>query len=97
MSILVIQLSPRPRLRPSASPTPAADGHRLTEEFVYALSPDGLQLAIAKQASLFEKFPCRDVFKAGQWQVEVFGPFPEVENEVAAAHIGFWDREVAPA
>jgi tRNA(Arg) A34 adenosine deaminase TadA len=44
-----------------------------------------------------QDLPCRDVFKAGQWQVEVFGPFPEVENEVAAAHIGFWDREVAPA
>ncbi len=57
MSILVIQLSPRPRLRPSASQAPAAEGHRLTEEFVYALSPDGLQLESQGQcaASLLPK------------------------------------------
>jgi general secretion pathway protein L len=41
MSILVIQLSPRQRLRASASQAPASDGARLTEEYVYALSPDG--------------------------------------------------------
>ena len=39
-----------------------------------------------------QDLPCREIFKAGQWQVEVFGPFLEVANEVAAAHIGFWDQ-----
>jgi len=57
MSILVIQLSPRPRLRTSASQVPGSQGARLTEEFVYALSPDGLQLESQGQcaASLLPK------------------------------------------
>jgi tRNA(Arg) A34 adenosine deaminase TadA len=34
--------------------------------------------------------PCRDVFARGQKAVQVFGPFAEVEAEVAALHQGFW-------
>lgn len=41
MSILVIQLSPRQRLRASASQAQRSSGPRLTEEYAYALSPDG--------------------------------------------------------
>jgi len=44
MSILVIQISPRRRLRASGSLGSSSEGARLTEEFVYALSPDGLLL-----------------------------------------------------
>ena len=34
--------------------------------------------------------PCREVFARGQKAVQVFGPFAEVEHEIAALHIGFW-------
>ena len=34
--------------------------------------------------------PCRDVFAAGQKAVQVIGPVPEVEAEIAALHAGFW-------
>jgi len=34
--------------------------------------------------------PCREVFAAGQKAVEVTGPVPAVEDEVAALHRGFW-------
>ena len=37
--------------------------------------------------------PCRNVFACGQKEIEVVGPFPEVEVEVEAAvvHEGYWD------
>jgi tRNA(Arg) A34 adenosine deaminase TadA len=34
--------------------------------------------------------PCREVFARGQKAMRVFGPFAEVEHEIAALHIGFW-------
>lgn len=34
--------------------------------------------------------PCRSVFAAGQKAIEVTGPVPEVEEEIAAEHRGFW-------
>ena len=34
--------------------------------------------------------PCRAVFEAGQKPLQVFGPFIEVEAEIAALHQGFW-------
>jgi tRNA(Arg) A34 adenosine deaminase TadA len=33
---------------------------------------------------------CRQVFDAGQREVEVVGPFAELEVEIARAHEGFW-------
>lgn len=39
--------------------------------------------------------PCRNVFACGQKEIEVVGPFSEVEVEVeveaAAVHEGYWD------
>ena len=35
--------------------------------------------------------PCRDVFKRGQKAIRVWGPFAEVEAEIAALHTGFWN------
>ncbi len=35
--------------------------------------------------------PCRKVFACGQKDIEVIGPFPEVEVEAAAVHEGYWD------
>lgn len=34
--------------------------------------------------------PCRAVFAAGQKLIEVTGPVPEVEDDIAALHRGFW-------
>ncbi len=33
---------------------------------------------------------CRDVLAAGQRQVKVEGPFPELEDEIIRSHDGFW-------
>jgi tRNA(Arg) A34 adenosine deaminase TadA len=38
--------------------------------------------------------PCRQVFAAGQKAVEVIGPVPEVEEEIAALHRSFWRARV---
>ena len=35
--------------------------------------------------------PCREVFARGQRHIEVIGPFPEVEEEAAKVHEGYWD------
>ena len=35
--------------------------------------------------------PCRQVFARGQKDITVFGPVPEVEEEAAAVHQGYWD------
>jgi tRNA(Arg) A34 adenosine deaminase TadA len=34
--------------------------------------------------------PCREVLAAGQKDIEVIGPVPEVAAEIAALHQGFW-------
>lgn len=34
--------------------------------------------------------PCEDVFNAGQRRVEVVGPVPALEEEIAKAHQAFW-------
>ena len=34
--------------------------------------------------------PCREVFARGQKAMQVTGPVPEVEDEIAALHRGFW-------
>jgi tRNA(Arg) A34 adenosine deaminase TadA len=36
--------------------------------------------------------PCREVFAHGQKSIRVVGPVPEVEAEIAALHIAFWQR-----
>lgn len=36
--------------------------------------------------------PCRTVFAAGQKQVEVIGPVPELEEDIAALHRDFWHK-----
>ena len=35
--------------------------------------------------------PCRNVFACGQKEIEVVGPFSEVEVDAAAVHEGYWD------
>jgi len=34
--------------------------------------------------------PCRQVFDAGQKAVQIIGPVPEVEEEIAALHRDYW-------
>ncbi len=34
--------------------------------------------------------PSRTVLSSGQKQIEVYGPFPEIEDELIAPHRGFW-------
>ena len=34
--------------------------------------------------------PCREVFARGQKSMQVWGPLPEVEDEIAALHRTFW-------
>lgn len=36
--------------------------------------------------------PSRDLFAHGQKAIEVFGPFPELEEEFGAVHRDFWSR-----
>ena len=35
--------------------------------------------------------PCREVFARGQKEIEVIGPVAEVEDEIAALHLRFWN------
>lgn len=39
--------------------------------------------------------PCREVFAHGQKRIHVLGPVSEVEAEIAALHVAFWQRERA--
>lgn len=34
--------------------------------------------------------PCRNILKAGQKPIRVFGPFPELAKEIADVHEGYW-------
>jgi len=34
--------------------------------------------------------PCREIFARGRKAIEVTGPVPEVEDEIAALHRHFW-------
>lgn len=35
--------------------------------------------------------PCREIFKRGQKNIEVVGPFEELEHEIMEAHDGYWE------
>lgn len=59
---------------------------------VYAMTEVRLnQLTGAHEQNPTFALPCRTVFAAGQKDIEVLGPFPEVEAEAAAVHLGYWD------
>ena len=36
--------------------------------------------------------PCREVFARGQKNIQVIGPVPEVEEEAAQVHLGYWNK-----
>ena len=57
---------------------------------VYGLSEHDMKSIIGQNPeNLTLDLPCRDVFAAGQRQIEVIGPMLEVE--AAAVHDGAWD------
>ena len=37
--------------------------------------------------------PCREVFARGQKAMEVMGPVPAVEPEIASLHLDFWSKQ----
>ena len=56
---------------------------------VYALSEERLlDLTGNHPENATLSLPCREVFARGQRRIEVIGP--ELEEEAAAAHVGFW-------
>jgi len=59
--------------------------YAMSEERLLALTgshPDNPTLSL----------PCREVFASGQRATEVLGPVPEMEDEAAAPHLGFWGK-----
>jgi len=48
------------------------------------------QLTGDNPENLTMDMPCQRIFDAGQRKVDVRGPFPEIEQEIVAAHEGFW-------
>jgi tRNA(Arg) A34 adenosine deaminase TadA len=51
-----------------------------------------LELTNGDPENLTQNLPSRTVFAAGQRKVEVRGPFDELADEIAEAHIGFWNH-----
>jgi tRNA(Arg) A34 adenosine deaminase TadA len=49
-----------------------------------------LQLTGQSSENPTMQLPCRNVFAAGQHQVQVTGPVPALEAEIAALHAEFW-------
>lgn len=50
-----------------------------------------LQLTGSHEQNPTFDLPCREVLAHGQKKIEVIGPFPEVEEEAAAVHDGYWN------
>lgn len=60
---------------------------------VYGISEDRLlSLTGNNDENPTMSMPCRKVFEAGQRKIEVFGPFPELEQEIIADHLEFWTK-----
>ena len=58
---------------------------------VYGLTEKRLaELTGDNPENLTMDLPCHYVFGAGQREVAIRGPFPELEQEIVAAHQGFW-------
>ena len=51
-----------------------------------------LEITNGDPENLTQDLPCTVVFGAGQRKVEVRGPFEELADEIAEAHIGFWNH-----
>lgn len=49
-----------------------------------------LELTGAHEENPTFALPCRDVIRSGQKNIEIHGPFPELEAETLALHRDFW-------
>ncbi len=60
---------------------------------VYGLSEDALlQITGNHPENPTLSLPCRELFARGQKALRVWGPVPEVAEEIAAVHRNFWRR-----
>jgi tRNA(Arg) A34 adenosine deaminase TadA len=50
-----------------------------------------LQLTGSNEQNPTFDLPCREVFSRGQKDIRVLGPFPELEEEAAQIHAGYWE------
>ncbi|MEG1993725.1 MAG: nucleoside deaminase [Oscillospiraceae bacterium] len=50
-----------------------------------------LELTGSNEQNPTFSLPCREVFARGQKDIQVVGPIPEIEEEAAEVHKGFWD------
>lgn len=50
-----------------------------------------LELTGSNEQNPTFSLPCREVFARGQKDIKVEGPFPEIEEEAAEVHKGYWD------
>lgn len=58
---------------------------------VYGMTEKRLaQITGDNEENLTMDLDCRSVFNAGQRRTEVRGPYPELEDEIAKSHEGFW-------
>jgi tRNA(Arg) A34 adenosine deaminase TadA len=51
-----------------------------------------LEITNGDPENLTQDLPCTTVFGAGQRTVDVRGPFEELSEEIAQAHLGFWNH-----
>lgn len=49
-----------------------------------------LKMTGSNQQNPTFNMPCREILEKGQKEIVVLGPFPEVEEEVAQVHRGYW-------
>ena len=58
---------------------------------VYGLSEERLlQITGSHPENPTLSLPCRELFARGQKAIKVHGPVPEVEDDIATVHRGFW-------
>ena len=51
-----------------------------------------LEITNGDPENLTQDLPCSVIFDAGQRKVAVRGPLEELSEEIAAAHLGFWNN-----
>jgi tRNA(Arg) A34 adenosine deaminase TadA len=51
-----------------------------------------LEITNGDPENLTQDLPCTVIFAAGQRKVDVRGPFEELSEEIASAHLGFWNH-----
>ena len=69
-----------------------AKGRGYPGRVVYGMTEKRLlELTGSNEQNPTFSLPCREVFARGQKDIKVEGPFPEIEEEAAEVHKGYWD------